>query len=110
MFYVGTSAAEFINVNDSGNEYVISMVKMHDKSTFVVCSDYDDDWSYEFYMDNSSDYESVKYFIMDYIFQLDTMSKLLNGLSELFEGSFSGMLVEYEHECHCEGCNCNCEK
>lgn len=103
MIYTGTGVAEFINVNDRGGLYSVEMAKMPDRSTFVVCCDYDEDWGYELYMENNSVYEMVKLNIMNEIFECDTMYELLTSLSALFEDGFADILVDEECE---RGCNC----
>lgn len=109
MIYIGTDVAEVISVNDRNKEYCIEIVKMSNTPTFVVCSDYDDDWGYEFYIGNDSEYERVKFCIMNEIFRCNTMYELLTSLTELFEDCFVDIIVEEECECNCEDCNCNCE-
>ena len=109
MIYSGTGVAEFINVNDRGKDYIIMLDKMPDKSTFVVLCDYDDNWGYEFYMENNTSYEQVKFNIMSEIFECETMYELLTHLSEIFEDGFADIIVEAECECNCENCKCDCE-
>ena len=110
MIYTGTGIAEFIQVNDDGEIFGIELVKMPDEPTFIVCSDYDDDWSYEFTLENNSDYERVKFNIMDAIFECNTMDELIGYLSNVFEDGFADILV-YNDDCDCDGncenCNCN---
>lgn len=110
MIYNGTGVAEFINVNDRGKHYNIEMAKMPNKSTFVICSDYDDDWGYEFYMENNSDYEKIKFHVMKYVVECNAMYEVLTNLSKLLEDGFADIIVEeeFECECNCENCNCNC--
>ena len=109
MIYTGTSVAEFININDNGRTYFIEMAKMFDEPIFMVCSDYDENWFYEFYMENNSDYERVKFNIMSAIFECENMDGVIKTLNEVFEDGFSDILVKYECDCDgsCEHCNCN---
>ena len=109
MVYTGTGMAEFINVNDNGNHYSIEMAKMPNDNTFAVICDYDENWGYEFYMENNSDYEKVKFNIMEAIFECESMDELIKELSEVFEDGFADILVESNCSCgsNCEFCNCN---
>lgn len=116
MVYSGTGAAEFIVVrpmDELDKEYGIELVKMPDGPTFVVACDYDDDWGYEFFLENNSDYERVKFCIMEAIFECDTMYELLDVLSEVFEDGFEDILVEDDCDATCDcvtGCNhCGCK-
>lgn len=108
MIYTGTGVAEFINVNDGNEIWSVELAKMPDKPTFVVCCDYDDDWGYEFYMENNSDYERIKYCVMEALWECDDMEELLDTLSDIFEDGFADIIVEHECDCEtgCEHCNC----
>ena len=108
MIYTGTGMAEFINVHDGNRNYTIELAKMPNEPTFVVMCDYDDDWGYEFYMENNSDYERIKYSVMDALWECDSMDELLDVLSEVFEDGFADILVEDECDCEtgCKHCGC----
>ena len=113
MVYYGTENTELIIFHGAGNPddiHFIGMTKSCDVPTFSVKSCCDNDWGYEFYMDNNSDYERVKMTIMDAAFEAENMEELMKTLSEVFEDGFGSILVgEEEHECkcgnHCENCN-----
>ena len=54
------------------------------------------DWGYSFYMDGLSDYERVKFNIMNAVFECDDVDELLEHLSEVFEDGFSDILMTDE--------------
>lgn len=116
MVYHGTYSKEIIAVRpmDWLNEtHFIELVRSADEPTFWVTCCCDEDWFYEFYLESNSDYERVKFNIMEQIFKCDTMDELLGTLSEIFEDGFESILVEHECDatCDCENsCNhCNCK-
>ncbi len=111
MVYNGTGLAEFIMIrpmDEMDKVYQIELAKMPGEPTFVVVCDYDEDWGYEFYLENNSDYERIKFNIMNAIFECDNMEELLGVLSEIFEDGFEDILVD---DCDCDGSceNCNCK-
>jgi hypothetical protein len=88
------------------------MTKAATKPTFFVTCCCDNEWVYEFYMDNNSDYERVKMTIMDTIVDCDSVEEVMDELSDIFEDGFYDILVEDDDECDCDGdCdNCECVK
>ena len=113
MVYHGTETSELIAFVNEGNmeeAHYIELTKVIDKPTFLVTSCCDPDWGYEFMIDNNSDYDRVKFCIIEAIYECETMEELLKSLSEIFEEGFGCILVGNEYECDCEnGCNnCNC--
>jgi hypothetical protein len=110
MVYKGTDNIEIIQVHPMDNlseTHFISLVKPANSPTFYVTCCCNEDWGYEFYLENNSDYERIKFNIMETIFEAETMNDLLETLSEVFEDGFSDIMVE---NCDCEDCNCCCEE
>ena len=106
MVYKGSDLVEIIQVHpmdELDETHFINMVKPADSATFYVTCCCDEEWIYEFYLNNNSDYERVKFNIMEAIFDCMTMNELLKTLSEVFEDGFSDMMVEID--CNCENCS-----
>lgn len=112
MVYHGTDLVEVINVHpidELSETHCISLVKSADNAKFYVNCCCDEDWVYEFYMLNNSDYERIKFSIMEAIFECDTMDELMERLSDIFEDGFEDIMVNEEHCCgECCG-ECECE-
>jgi hypothetical protein len=111
MVYHGTSTSETILFHPIGRPrqfYFLELTKAAAKPTFFVTSCCGNEWYYEFYMENNSDYERVKLAIMDAIFECEDMEELLDHLSEIFEDGFDDILVEDDNEYDCE-CDFNCD-
>ena len=104
MVCYGVSITEkLIACYDDGMEiHFIEMTKEADMPIFSVSCCCDDDWYYEFYMENNTDYERVKFNILSAIFECEDMDELLTCLSEVFEDGFANILIE-----HCDDCECN---
>lgn len=96
MVYRGTDLVEIIAIspmNSLDEEHYINIVKSATEPTFyVTCCCYED-WKYEFYLENNSDYERIKWCIMDAIFECDTMYELIDTLSATFEDGFEDIIV-----------------
>lgn len=110
MVYYGTETAELIMLHGEGDEasmHYIGMIKSPDIPTFTVESCCDNNWKYEFYVDNNSDYERVKMAIMETAFDCDTIEEVMEQLSEVFEDGFSDILVQHECNGNCEHCTCH---
>lgn len=107
MVYCGTGNVERIFVHPMNNlneSHYIDIVTNKDDPTFFVTCCCDEDWVYEFEY-NKSDYERVKFNIMEMIFECDTMDELLDALSEVFEDGFEIIDDECDGDCqHCECC------
>lgn len=107
MVYHGTSITERIMVHpmDGLNEtHFIELTKVADDPVFFVTCSCDEDWFYAFMMGNNSDYERIKYNIMENLFEADTMDELLETLSEIFEDGFKEILIEDKCDGDCEHC------
>ena len=114
MVYHGTSMSESILFHPIGNHnqvHFVEITKAATKPTFFVTCCCDEEWFYEFYMDNNSDYERVKMAIMEAIVDCDSVYDLMDELSEIFEDGFTDILVEddCDDDCGCDGDCENCE-
>jgi hypothetical protein len=112
MVYYGTETTEYIVIHEAGEhdkKHYIGMTKHADMSMFTVRCDCSD-WRYDFMMENNSDYDRIKFNIMEAIFECEDVDALLVVLSEVFEDGFGDILIE-ENECNCDGSceNCNCK-
>lgn len=106
MVFCGSTNVERIIVHpmDNLNEsHYIDIVTDKDDPVFYVTCCCDEDWGYEFPY-NKSDYERIKFNIMEAIFECDTMDELLDVLSEIFEDGFETI----EDECDGDCANCEC--
>jgi hypothetical protein len=107
MVYYGTDISEHIVFHAAGasdDKHFIVMTKHSDVPAFTIGCCCDHEWRYDFWMNNNSDYERVKFNIMETIFECEDMDALLVVLSEIFEDGFSDILIK-DNECDCD-CNC----
>lgn len=117
MVYDNSHLVEQIAVrpNDSLKEtHFIELTRIgNDPVFFVTCSFYDKDYSWEFETFSISDYERVKFNILNAVFECDTMYELMDMLDEIFTDGFSDILVDYTNECEIKCCgdcaSCTCE-
>lgn len=110
MVYHGTSNTETIWFGPENNIEEVHYIELHkadDEPVFYVTTCCNDDWVWAFKMDTSSNYEMVKFTIMEAAFECCCINNLLDTLDEIFEEDFVDILVEDEDECEC-GCNGNC--
>ena len=101
MVYCGTSYTETIFVHNDGDPtdtHYIEMSKSAKDSKFIVTCCCYDDWGYEFSMANPSDYDRVKFCIMEAMFECETMDELIEQLGEIFEDGFDDILITEETE------------
>ena len=110
MVYYGTDNVEIIQVrpmDDLDGIHFISLGKRANEPTFYVTCCCDENWGYEFYLENNSDYERVKFNIMEAIFECNTVEELMTALTDVFEDGFSDLMVE-NNGCDCESSNHVC--
>lgn len=106
MVYYGTYTGEqivFCYEDQPNEKHYIEMTKVADRPTFLVTCCCDEEWVYEFYLGNNSEYEMVKFCILENMFECETMEELLEVLSEEFEDEFGDMLVIDDEFC-CDEC------
>lgn len=102
MVYGGTYTSETIVIKAEGQMQYIELMKSANEPTFSVSCGCDEDWGYEFIMEDNSSYERVKITIMETIFECESMEEVLSTLSEIFENGFADILID-------NGCNGDCE-
>lgn len=106
MIFCGSYEVENLVVHPSNNlneAHCIEITKYKDAPIFSVTYCCDDEWIWEF-MYNKTNYEVVKYLIMDSIVECDTMEELIDMLDEVFEIECDHMICEgAEYDCECCG-------
>ena len=111
MIYEGTYEAErLMFVEDGGcGEHWIAIAKAKDEPKFCVTCCCNEDWIWEFWY-NKSDYERIKFTIMETIFECDTAEELMEELDFIFDDGFGDIVAyEDEEEFECDGCCGECE-
>lgn len=112
MIYHGSYQTETIVIHpmDGIKEtHFIELIKESDEPKFYVhCNSYGEDHVWEFWMHGISDYERVKFNIMNAIFECNTMEELMEMLDNIFNDGFADILIDGE-ECtsDCEHCECD---
>lgn len=109
MVFYGTNNIECINFHvagDSKTHHFIMMTKLSDAPIFTVECSWDSEWCYDFWMENNSDYERVKYNIMETIGECEDVDVLQTVLEKIFEDGFEEILVECDCDGNCENCDC----
>ena len=111
MIYCGTSMTETIWFRPEKDYEEIHYIELHkadDESIFYVTTCCNDDWVWTFNLNASSNYEMVKFTIMEAAFGCCCINNLLDTLDEIFEEEFLDILAENKNECNecnCENCN-----
>jgi len=110
MFYVGTNMTEtiWLGTDDLKNVNCIELTKVDDESIFYVTASCNEDWVWAFWMDGLSNYEMIKYTIMDTAFECHNMNELMDTLDEIFAEDFADILADEDEDCDedcCEKCN-----
>jgi hypothetical protein len=114
MIYYGTEKVEFIYFHLEDNEddlHFIAMERDCDEPVFYVRTCCNNDWEWKFY-DTTSNYDMVKYAIIDASFDCKDMQEYLFELDSVFEEIFDEIVIwDCEATCDCEtGCNhCGCK-
>ena len=112
MIFCGNGTMErlFVHSMDDINEqHYIDLTMSKDDASFLVSCCCDDEWFYEFEY-NKSDYERIKFNIMNAIFECDTMEELIDVLDDIFLDGFEELIIECSADdyCDCECCiDCN---
>ena len=108
MRYCGTCAIERIMVNPMNDLHEVHFIELekaaNEPMLYVTCC-CAEDWVYIFSLEDPSDYERIKFNIMQTMFECETMEELLDGLSELFEDGFEELLIKDECDGSCEHCD-----
>lgn len=109
MYFCGKYEEESFLVHpmdDLDSTHFISIIKAKEEPIFSVTCCCDDEWVWDFWY-SSSNYERVKWFIMDAIFNSETMDELIDVLDDAF-AEYCEEMVAYDDECDCD-CDCDCE-
>lgn len=110
MVYDGTNNSELIvfhTVEDSDYQHFIGLYKDMNSQVLSVGCCCDRDWGYKFFMTSNSDYERIKFNIMEAVFECENVDELLNTLDEIFCDGFSDIMLENECGGHCDCCDEN---
>ena len=100
MIYRGTYQQETIMVSpeDCTQSYqFIDLTKDAADNILTVRLDTGlDECEWSFYLDEPSDYERIKFNIMQSVFETENMEKLAETLDEIFNDGFEDILIEDE--------------
>ena len=112
MIFCGNVNAERLIVQPDDNphsSHYINIVTDKDDPVFYVTCCCDEDWGWKFWY-SKTNYEVVKYIIMDCIIASETMDELIDALDEIFEEEYKNILFEednWERNEDCENCGFN---
>lgn len=118
MVYHGSSFAEVILMHTFDNpqeKYFIELTRLDDKPVMNVdCIVGDQIYFWAFDISRISDYERIKFNILDAVFECDTIGELMETLQEVFTDGFADIMIDNNHdECNiacCGDCaNCVCD-
>lgn len=115
MIFCGNVNVERLVVHPNNNpevSYFIDITMDKNMPVFYVTSSHDTEWIWSFWY-NKTDYEVVKYFIMERIIGCDTITDLIDALDIVFGEDCAEMLFfedELNGECECDCENCECDK
>ena len=110
MLYCDTEKIERIWFAPESNEEDMHFIELYksDGKCYVDIDD-DADWMWAFKLDNSSNYEAVKYTIMDAVLKSCCVDRLKDNLDIIFEERFADILANEDCGCECDGHCCeNC--
>ena len=112
MIYTGTYKSEKITFKSEDmmcEDYAVELCKDAEDGSFCVVIEGDGyDWIWEFATDSASDYERVKFTIMEIMFESESIDELVEALDDIFTDGFADILVDDEcGEC-CGCCDCCC--
>lgn len=112
MIYRGTYFAERITFSPEDeicNTYTVELCKGLERNDFCVLIETDEyDYIWEFETDDASDYERVKFNIMDAMFNVETFGEFVEVLDDIFTDGFADILVDDECDECCGCCDCCC--
>jgi hypothetical protein len=112
MIYRGTYKSETITFSPEDEmcrECAVELYKSAESGHFcVMINDCDYDWVWEFETDSVSDYERIKFNIMEIMFESETIDEFVAVLDDVFTDGFADILIDDEcGEC-CGCCDCCC--
>lgn len=111
MVLCGFYTAEAIAIHpddDLHETHFIYLEQSKENPTFSVSCCCDEDWEYTFVY-SKSDYERIKFTIINAISECDSMEEIMDALSEIFEEYWADILVDTECDGDCENCEFDCE-
>ena len=120
MIFCGNISSEMIVVHPNNaphSSHYIEITTSKNEPTFYVNCCCDDEWEWKFWYDKTN-YEVVKYLIMDCIIACDTMEELIDALDATFEEECTEMVCyeaelqdgEWECDGDCDNCSFNEDK
>ena len=110
MIFCGIVETEQIDLhpdNDLDKLYSISLTMDKHEPKFYVWSDYNKQWFWEFWYLSKTNYEKIKYCIIDVASECNDIAETLNALTQVFFEYFDDVLVSEEDMCQYENENCS---
>ena len=98
MIYHGTTKTETILVHPFDDETDIQFVDMVTDADLTILYVNVDEYSWEFVLRSLSDYEWIKFAIMEVIQTVNDIEELVAELNEVFIENFEDILVEYSDD------------
>lgn len=113
MVYEGTYEAERLVFRECNNnvEHWIALSKAKNEPKFCVTCCCNEDWIWEFWY-TKSDYERIKFVVMEGICECDTADELMDELDEVFDEGFDDIVAyedvnEFKCDGDCDECECS---
>jgi predicted RNase H-like HicB family nuclease len=110
MIYCGSNEVEQIKIhpdNAPHESHYVSITKDKDEPKFSVTICCNVEWSWDFWY-SKTNYDVVKYLIMDCVFAAETMEELVDMLDEAFEEYCLEITFDDDECCgDCERCENN---
>lgn len=92
-------------MDDLDTQHYIDLTMSKDEATFMVSCCCDDEWFYEFEY-NKTDYERIKFNILDAVYACDTMEELIEWLDDTFLDGFGELIIDCSADDYCDGQCC----
>ena len=86
--------------------HFFELIKSGDAPTFTLTACCEEDWIWEFWLEDPSIYERIKYAVMDVAAMCDNMYQAMEILDDLFWEYFEEDIVE-DCDGDCENCEFN---
>lgn len=108
MMYCTTEKIERIWFAPESNEDDLHYVEMYkSEGKCYVTVDGDDDWMWAFKLDDPSNYEVVKFAIMNTMFMACCVDNFKENIDIAFEDCFADILADDDEcDCECDGTCC----
>ena len=98
MIYHGTTKTETIIVHPFEDEIDVEFIAMITDADSMTLYVNVNEYSWEFVMRSLSDYEWIKFTIMEVIQTVNNMEELVSELNEVFVENFEDILIEYSDD------------